>query len=191
MPTNTDPEAKEKENPFGAVFHLVTQHREVVKERDELRTRAESAETKLTAAETQVAELQAKLSAAESERDSLKTELSAAQGERDTALAAAAELTETKAKLTAAETQVAELQAQARTVSQGVQAELEKVGFDAGSLPQPERAESDSGNAKAEAFLARAEEAKSTDQVRAIIEEAKAAGIDLVAYAKAKEAKQG
>jgi chromosome segregation ATPase len=193
VPTPTEtPEAKpEAKNPLDAVFNLVTQHRQVVAERDGLKTRAEAAESKLTAAETQVSELQAKLSAAETDRDSLQSQLSVAQGERDAAVAASEELTEVKAKLTAAEIQVADLQAQVTTVAKGVQAELEKVGFDASLLPTPESTGADAGNAKAEALLARAEAVESTDAVRAIIEEAKAAGIDLVAYAKAKEQKKG
>ena len=186
MPKTQEPAAKT--NPLLGVFDLLTQHQKVTAALDETKKARETAEAELSRVSAELAELKASLSETQAEASTSKTSLAQAIAERDAARIEADKVAGLESKLSETEQLVSELRGQIKTVNQGVQAALEQVGFDASALPAPISSEATSDkDVLAESLYQKAVAAKSHDERRKILAEAKTKGIDLIEFAKKKE----
>lgn len=179
----------QSKNPLLGVFDLLGQHQKALAELSEAKKAKESAEAALV-------QVQQTLDLAKAAYDNLNADLQTVGQSLAAALAENADLKASAEKvpgleqeLTEAKAKIGELESKITTVNQGVQAALEQVGFDAAQLPAPVSAETaDAKDLKAEALYQKAASAKTLDEKRAILAEAKAEGIDLIKFAEAKEA---
>jgi chromosome segregation ATPase len=169
-PTETKP------SRLAVAVEALTNHKQIVASLKAAREEVVSVTAQLSERTTELGTATTALETAIAERDTAKTELSAALAKIATLEAEAAKVPGLQADLTAAQADVAKLHGEAKTVTQGVNLELERIGVPAAELPGAARAEITD---KGAALLAKFSTAKDGAEKIKVIREAKAAGIRL------------